>query len=157
MKSVLILLEDDDLDLRASAAKIMSRAAGKSRAVDQASAVGLWWSWLGQAVTEEREGWEQWLWDLVIGPEAEADTHDDVLFVDEPPNMFRDPLASAARAAEVLASLPPRESEGSSRALAVAEKMEKINGVEVSPIDAQWAERHVLRRRGVAVRRALGL
>lgn len=132
-------------------------AASRERSVDQASAVQLWWTWLGCVLEEEeeRERWEDWLWGQVTGPVESVQANGGVLFVDEPPNMFRDPLACAVRAAEVLASLPPRKCGGRSRAEVMAKSED--GEVEVSPIDARWAEAHVQARRMAAVRCALGL
>lgn len=50
---------------------MLSRAAGRARSVDQATAVDLWWAWLAARVAEDREAWDEWLWDLVAPPSGE--------------------------------------------------------------------------------------
>ncbi|CAK9780976.1 hypothetical protein CC85DRAFT_284619 [Cutaneotrichosporon oleaginosum] len=151
LRSLLALLEDDDLEIRSGAAAVMSAARGQ-KPVDQHSAVDAWWEWVGAHVGEEREEWEGWLWSLVLPPQqtsAEAR-----LFVEEPPNLFRNAVAVAERAANVLATLGG-DSAGRRQALAVVDRIE--DGAAYAPIDAGWAAAHIRRRRAAAVRTALGL
>jgi hypothetical protein len=119
--------------------------------VDQYSAVDAWWSWLAANVEGERQEWEGWLWSLVLPP---AQTVGDArLFVEEPPNLFRNAEGVAERAAKVLAGLGG-EGEGRRQALAIVDRIE--DGAAYAPIDAGWATAHVRRRRAAAVRTALG-
>lgn len=70
--------------------------------------------------------------------------------------MFRDPMISAFRAAEVLAALPPQESTGRARAEAMAVAESGRPAEECSPIDGRWAAAHLAQRRLAALNRALG-
>lgn len=70
--------------------------------------------------------------------------------------MFRDPMVSALRAAEVLAALPPRDSAGRARAEAQALAGSGRPAEEYSPIDSRWAAAHLAQRRLAAINRALG-
>ncbi|GMK53867.1 hypothetical protein CspeluHIS016_0104530 [Cutaneotrichosporon spelunceum] len=145
LRALLALLEDDDVDIRSGAAAAMSAALGR-KPVDQYSAVEAWWAWLAAHVPDERDEWEGWLWELVLPPrENGADAR---LFVEEPPNLFRNAVGVAERAAAVLAQL----GRGSDSQDAVVD----CDDAAYAPIDAGWAAARVSRRRAAAVRTALG-
>ncbi|BEI84050.1 hypothetical protein CcaverHIS002_0406540 [Cutaneotrichosporon cavernicola] len=149
LRALLALLEDDDVDIRSGAAAAMSAALDR-KPVDQYSAVDAWWIWLTAHVREEREEWEGWLWKLVLPPgDSNADTR---LFVEEPPNLFRNVVGVAERAASVLAHLG--HTEGQVLARTVVDQIEDRG--TYAPIDAGWAAAQVSRRRAAAVRTALG-
>lgn len=153
-RALLALLEDDDVDLRARAADVVARGLGLPRPVVPEYALQLWWDWMSQQDLGEEH--ISWLWDLIFKGEIPRDlrlmteptrTAIDVLFVEEPPNMWRNPLTSAKYVARILANL---------KASPAAPPPSPSTSAASSPIDAGWAEAETRRRRLEAYNIALG-
>lgn len=150
-RTLLTLLQDDDLEIRQGAASVVQRGLGLKRPVVQQKAVELWWAWLEAQLGDaaERARWEEWLWsraldadgvaaDLaLLGPEDKATE----LFVQEPPNIFRNELIDVAHAADVLAKLGARSPKTSE----VVEALTRVSGNGI--IEADWVVREKARRR----------
>lgn len=114
-RALLTLLQDDDLEIRQGAASIVQRGLGLKRPVVQQKAVELWWAWLESQLTDtaERGQWEEWLWvkaldadgvaaDFALLRDGDKTTE---LFVEEPPNIFRNNLIDVQYASGLLARL----------------------------------------------------
>ncbi|KAL1406561.1 hypothetical protein Q8F55_008267 [Vanrija albida] len=169
-RTLVRLLEDDDHDIRREAAEIVEAGLRLRRPVVLSHAVALWWEWLGQglgAAEAERAVWDDWLWATVadanqtraeLAALSPSTPNNDVLFLEEPPNMFRNSLDAAAHASRVVASLPATTSAG----FVATSQLEKevsaaLGGARGSPIDAAWATRRQLEQRQRLLRRALRL
>lgn len=154
-RTLLSLLQDDDVEIRQGAASIVQRGLGLRQPVVQLKAVELWWSWLrGQLQSSAAEGWEDWLWAKALDKEGIAadlallrQDRATELFVAEPPNIFRDELVDAAHAAGVLAET----GASSPRVEEVVRQLERVTGDGVIEID--WVVREKARRRLDALRK----
>lgn len=129
----------------------MQRGLGLKRPVVQQKAVELWWSWLKLQLHDAAElaRWEDWLWSKALNEEGvsadlallRADDKGTELFVEEPPNIFRNELIDVSYAADLLAKLGADKS----KATGIVEALQKVSGEGI--IDADWVVRERTRRR----------
>lgn len=150
-RALLTLLQDDDLEVRQGAASVVQRGLGLRRPVVQQKAVDLWWKWLEAQLTDnaEKERWEEWLWSTALNEEGiaadlallQADENASELFVEEPPNIFRNELVDVAHAAEVLAKI----NSANARTSNVIKELERVSGDGI--IEHAWFVREKIRRR----------
>lgn len=150
-RALLTLIQDDDLEIRQGAASIVQRGLRLKRPIVQQKAVELWWTWLESQVTDaaEREQWEDWLWSKALDAEGvKADLallHTDgktkELFVEEPPNIFRNELIDVKYASTLLAKLGAKNPEVAEVIMALG----RVSGHGV--IEPDWVVREKARRR----------
>ena len=174
-QSLLCLLQDDDEDIREGAAEIVSTGLGQPRCVHE-RVIDLWWTWARKYVLcrVDATSWVLWMTALctdIVGlsqfPSSSSKgrangsdidlkrlqdpSHADVLFEVEPPNLYRNPLDDASRAAGILAAIPVNDipevvlvriNELRSSALAALAQARQS-----SPIDDAWEASRCLKRR----------
>ena len=174
-QSLLCLLQDDDEDIREGAAEIVATGLGQPRCVHE-RVIDLWWTWARKYVLcgVDATSWVLWMSTLCTDIDGlsqfpsssskdqanssdidlkrlQDSSHADALFEVEPPNLYRNPLDDASRAADILTAIPVkglpevvlvRANELRSRVLAALAQARQS-----SPIDDAWEASRCLQRR----------
>lgn len=150
-RALLALLQDDDLEIRQGAAAIVQRGLRLKRPMVQQKAVELWWSWLESQLVDaaERAQWEEWLWTKALdidGAESDfallsAADNTTELFVEEPPNIFRNELIDVKYASALLAKLGAKNPKTAD----AIQAHDRVYGNGV--IEPSWVVREKARRR----------